>query len=180
MSDAPRLVGNARTCRHLSAGRNNGVGSRKHCIIQRPARRSTTNITTSSPFQASNVDQTRSFPPEALAAAGVRRFVADWLSGRGLEDWAAVLLASELASNAAKHAATEFTVAIGMRGDKVRLEVADGGSIVHCVAATARDSEHGRGLHLVQALSTAWGVEERPRGKSVFCEVPAQPLAASR
>jgi anti-sigma regulatory factor (Ser/Thr protein kinase) len=108
----------------------------------------------------------------------VRRFVADWLSGRGLEDWAAVLLASELASNAAEHAATEFTVAIGMRGDQVRLEVADGGSIVRSVAATARDSEHGRGLHLVQALSSAWGVEERPGGKSVFCEVPARPLAA--
>lgn len=101
------------------------------------------------------------------------------MSGHVPEDSNVVQLASELASNAVKHSGTEFTVCIGMRADQFRVEVADRASTVRIIAANARDPEPGRGLHLVQALSTVWGVGERLCGKSVFFEVPDRHFAAT-
>jgi hypothetical protein len=36
----------------------------------------------------------------------------------------------------------------------------------------AEEDTSGRGLGLVAALATAWGVDERPGGKSVWFELP--------
>jgi hypothetical protein len=40
------------------------------------------------------------------------------------------------------------------------------------VRAAGPDDENGRGLVLLDALATRWGVEQGPEGKTVWCELP--------
>lgn len=40
----------------------------------------------------------------------------------------------------------------------------------HTAAAMAQQQEHGRGLVLVDALASKWGVTDRTVGKTVWCE----------
>lgn len=148
-------------------------------VIQRPVRLSTTNISTSPPSPSRDHDETCSFSPDAADVAAVRRFVAGWLLRAGLEQWTAVQLTSELAGNVARHAGTEYTVRIGRRGDRIRVEVGDCDTVVPAVAEIPGDAEYGRGLRIVQDLSTAWGVEFLEGGKSVFFEVPAERFVMS-
>lgn len=68
----------------------------------------------------------------------------------------------------------EFTVVVGQRGGRVRIEVRDRGRSlpssgrpdVPDFTATA-----GRGLFLVEALSARWGIRRELPGKSVWCEL---------
>ncbi len=82
------------------------------------------------------------------------------------------LVASELATNAIVHAGTNFTVALVEREHSVLLTVSDGSP----TAPAPRDiypamAVSGRGLHLVNLISQAWGVGH-PDGttKSVWAQ----------
>ncbi|WP_257155592.1 MULTISPECIES: ATP-binding protein [Streptomyces] len=94
----------------------------------------------------------------------------------------AVLVVSELFTNAVVHTDSESVVC------EIRLEpeaVETGGGHVHItvrsqgLARTAADTrppceEHGRGLLLVEAVSTAWGIRESVpgRGWTVWARLP--------
>jgi anti-sigma regulatory factor (Ser/Thr protein kinase) len=83
----------------------------------------------------------------------------------------AELLTSELATNAIIHAASGFELEIDV-DRKVRVEVRDaGGGRPAVLHAGPRDGS-GRGLGLVQALSSAWGIIPSPPGKTVWYELP--------
>lgn len=118
-------------------------------------------------------------PPRALRGfaghpdqvAQARHFVARALAAcPAMVD--AVLLTSELATNAVQHSATgaggTFGVAISHAPGRVRLTVTDDGSAGHPMLAAADElATSGRGLMLVDSLALRWGYTgpgERGRG----------------
>jgi anti-sigma regulatory factor (Ser/Thr protein kinase) len=69
----------------------------------------------------------------------------------------AVLMVSELVTNAVVHGAGAISLRIDADGDTVLIEVADDGNIVF--AATPEPSAHGGwGLLIVEQLADDWGV----------------------
>ncbi|MFH8804412.1 ATP-binding protein [Streptomyces sp. NPDC017936] len=119
-----------------------------------------------------------------LARRRVRDHLADW--GRGPDDPAvedAALLVSELATNVIRHAPPrerEFEVAVTALADgSCLIEVSDEGRPVPRLRAVDERQEHGRGLHLVEHLASAWGVWSRGRhGKTVWALLTRPPAPA--
>ncbi|HSJ82256.1 MAG TPA: ATP-binding protein [Acidimicrobiia bacterium] len=108
----------------------------------------------------------RDFEPEPESAQAVRRFVEGALAGEPFLD-DILLTASEFATNVIRHARTPFTVRLISADDKVRVEVSDGSSIIPAVEDL---SESYRGLRMIDAVSTQWGVDATESGKTVWAE----------
>jgi anti-sigma regulatory factor (Ser/Thr protein kinase) len=84
----------------------------------------------------------------------------------------AVLLTSELVTNALVHAADGATLVIEAAGRLARIEVIDPGHATRLVPLRVGSlDEHGRGLAIVEDLASAWGVESRGPGKAVWFEL---------
>jgi anti-sigma regulatory factor (Ser/Thr protein kinase) len=111
------------------------------------------------------------YPADVKSVTAARRMVAAWLMERGDDAIAdtAALLTCELAQNAVRHAETGFTVDVSDHGGTIRIEVRDGGRVFPRFDATR--SRGGKGLVLVDALSTRWGVIEVADGKVVWFEL---------
>ncbi|MGW1022577.1 ATP-binding protein [Streptomyces sp. NPDC002577] len=87
----------------------------------------------------------------------------------------AVLVISELVTNALVHTASRMIVcALHDDGRRLRISVRDEG----CTPGEPHPSpqrpeeEHGRGLLLVEALSSAWGTQEAGSGLLVWADLP--------
>jgi anti-sigma regulatory factor (Ser/Thr protein kinase) len=120
--------------------------------------------------------RTRTFLGDRRAPAEVRRFVAAALGARRPPQLVgnAVLVASELATNAVRHGGGDLTVTIsGRPGGAVRISVHDAGAALPELRQAEPLDSSGRGLALVSALATRWGVERRVDGKEVWAEVAA-------
>ncbi|HET6915128.1 MAG TPA: ATP-binding protein, partial [Acidimicrobiales bacterium] len=79
------------------------------------------------------------------------------------------LVTSELVTNAVTHAGTEVTVSIEQNAAVVTLTVQDGSSLVPRMSPDDLWAPSGRGLMLVAALSSDWGVLTGSAGfKSVW------------
>jgi serine phosphatase RsbU (regulator of sigma subunit)/anti-sigma regulatory factor (Ser/Thr protein kinase) len=124
-----------------------------------------------------NVVAAADFQPEPAAAAAARRFVRDTLVSGGLSvndsrvaD--AVLLASELVTNAIVHAGTPIQLTCKLAGRTVEISVLDrhpARVIPDPPGATALiDRPSGRGLVLPAVLSSSWGVTYGPVAKAVW------------
>ncbi|MFG2532283.1 SpoIIE family protein phosphatase [Streptomyces sp. NPDC048516] len=125
------------------------------------------------------------FEPVGRSVATARAFVRDTLQGWGCADIVddAVVLTSELVTNAVVHAGTAADVLCLRNEDGVRISVADrypereiplqnaGQVVVH------PDREGGRGLLLCGALATRWGVEYTAAQKHVWfqLDLPERP-----
>ncbi|MEU8826866.1 ATP-binding protein [Streptomyces sp. NPDC048636] len=89
----------------------------------------------------------------------------------------AAAIVAELAANAVTHgrvAGRDFEVGLVLTGPTLRIEVADTRAERRpsVVADPGPDCESGRGLLLVSALATRWGVaERRGPGKTVWAEI---------
>lgn len=120
-----------------------------------------------------------SFEPVGRSVATARSFVRDTLQGWGFADIVddAVVLTSELVTNAVVHAGTSADVLCLRSDEGVRIEVADrypereiplqG----HPVNMGSPDREGGRGLQLCAALAGRWGVEYTPTHKQVWFQL---------
>ena len=89
-----------------------------------------------------------------------RMFVASVLESRGVPVTDDVLLVtSELVTNAVRHGEGEVEVRVDVGAAAVRLEVLDEGAVVveEPPGGKPVDRSGGWGLHLVRALSQAWG-----------------------
>ncbi len=100
-----------------------------------------------------------------------RRFIEGLLVERKLdylvED--VRLVTSELATNAARHARSSFTVLLEGLTDSVRLTVTDSSRFRPVLSAAPGLATAGRGLHVVGFYSRDWGVRQGSRnGKSVW------------
>ncbi|MGH3309460.1 MAG: SpoIIE family protein phosphatase [Streptomyces sp.] len=116
------------------------------------------------------------FEPVGRSVATARAFVRDTLQGWGLGDIVddAVVLTSELVTNAVVHAGTAAEVVCLRDGDGVRVEVVDRyperelplqdpGAVLG-----SPDREGGRGLLLCAALAARWGVDYTAADKRVW------------
>ncbi|MFF0061830.1 ATP-binding protein [Streptomyces sp. NPDC005279] len=90
----------------------------------------------------------------------------------------AALVVAELASNAVLHARVpgrDFALRLEHRTDALRIEVADvrgDRPVAAPPMTTATTADHGRGLVIVDALASRWGVTDRPGpGKVVWAEI---------
>jgi len=115
----------------------------------------------------------RRLPPVARSARDARRFLEESLPGvDGDTVYIAQLLTSELVTNAVLHAGTEIELRVWAMGGRVHVRVLDEVAtrlpIPHEQAAEAGT---GRGLHMVEHLSAACGVEVSPGGKTVWFEL---------
>jgi anti-sigma regulatory factor (Ser/Thr protein kinase)/GAF domain-containing protein len=127
---------------------------------------------------------TAAYQPEPTAAAAARRFVRDtlqtWLvtgvaDGHGLVD-DAVLLTSELVTNAVVHAGTPVEVTCKLTEGGVEVVVSDGHPAR--LVPEPPENEHipaertsGRGLLLPAALASAWGVTYGRAAKAVWFRI---------
>jgi len=80
----------------------------------------------------------------------------------------AALAVSELVTNALVHAGTPMEVVVCQRNTGVLVEVVDDSPRFPFRRHHAELAGTGRGLRLVEQLTTAWGTRERPPGKSVW------------
>ena len=111
------------------------------------------------------------YPSEVAAA---RSFVAEKLDKWSLADTGAILAVSELATNAVRHAAAPFTVRIARLGRQVRVEVANESSPFAAVSSkVAGDQESGRGLWIVESITTGWGHDSSQDDETTWFTVPA-------
>ncbi|HEX7166357.1 MAG TPA: ATP-binding protein [Acidimicrobiales bacterium] len=117
----------------------------------------------------------RTFDPAAESVRAARRFVAETLRRHDLEDAAdrAVLLVSELVTNAVLHARTAIGVHIALDDRMVRVEIEDGSHAAPAARSFSALAGSGRGLRLVEAVAQSWGVVPKPDGKIVWFQLPA-------
>ena len=116
--------------------------------------------------------------PDTIQAPGLaRRFVethAASLPSDVLQD--ALLLVSELATNAVRHGAAPISVQLLSNGDgAVRVEVHDAGTGVPVPTTPEAADAGGRGLLIVAALASRWGVTPSASGpgKATWFELGA-------
>jgi DNA-binding NarL/FixJ family response regulator len=83
-----------------------------------------------------------------------------------------VLLTSELVTNVVAHARTACHLGVELFNDVVRVSVSDESNEPLQPRDAELQSESGRGLALVETLSSNWGVIRRSGGKTVWFEVP--------
>ena len=109
-------------------------------------------------------------PPQASSAGRARRIMVEVLEEAGLEELAdiAVLLVSEMVTNAVLHAATEVGLTVVADDGSLRVEVRDGSSVRPGIRHYEDEATTGRGVGLVELLATDWGVEAEPDGKTVW------------
>ena len=115
--------------------------------------------------------RSQSWSGEDADVADARRFVASCLAANGLVSTVAdaCLVAGELATNAIVHTHGPFTITVATAIDSVLLTVGDESPTVSRTPRPPEWEDRGRGLAIVAALSTDWGVtSEAHRGKSVW------------
>ncbi|MFJ9868907.1 ATP-binding protein [Streptomyces sp. NPDC101165] len=88
------------------------------------------------------------------------------------------LVATELLTNAIRHAYGPLTVGVALEGGLVVIEVVDGSTEVPRPRAADHDDEGGRGLTLVDALCLLHGSESLPAGKRCWAVLPVRPPGA--
>ena len=119
-------------------------------------------------------------PPVPTAAAEAREFVRRTLRAWQLLDvvWPASLVSTELVTNSVLHSGTVVDLTLSHVRTRLRVAVHDhaGGAprMRNVRAAEEAARLDGRGLHLIEAMTRAWGVfPTRPRGKTVWALLDA-------
>ena len=87
------------------------------------------------------------------------------------------LLVTELVTNAARHAGTPVELTVTTSVGRVRIEARDGSAVIPTSHQVDTPTRH-RGLHLIEDLAEAWGVDAQDAGgKVVWCELTSRGLA---
>lgn len=109
-------------------------------------------------------------------ASRSRAIIGRHLREGGADDdelYTTALIATELISNALRHAPPALCVRVDADEDRIRVEVHDsdrtGPTLPHTLSL---DSSGSRGLWLVDALSAEWGHRQHEVGKVVWADVP--------
>ncbi len=117
-----------------------------------------------------------SLPQTAASPAQARRQVSRFAAENHLggEATVALLVLSELVTNAVLHGAEPIEVLVLSEDDALRIEVSDGDTRTSHIAPQARREPEqlgGRGLQIVNSLARAWGIIAHDGGKTVWAEV---------
>ncbi len=116
---------------------------------------------------------TLDLPPDPSSASWARHAAREHLAPSCPEDVVekAALLVTELVTNAVLHAGTAIVVVVDHTPGRVVVRVCDDSDSRLVLRAHEPTDATGRGLWLVEQLATAWGVEQVPSGKEVWCEI---------
>ncbi|NYD22518.1 ATP-binding protein [Kineococcus aurantiacus] len=120
--------------------------------------------------------------PPSPRSVGVARWLitewcAPWVAAEEVpEDTveAALLLASEVVTNAVVHGDGMVQLHVHrVDGSALRVEVSDDGGGMPLIGAQRADAESGRGMAMVELLSSRWGTDLAvgPTGKTVWFEL---------
>lgn len=82
-----------------------------------------------------------------------------------------LLCVSEVVTNAVLHARSAPRLTLTQHGDVVRVEVVDDDPHLPVRVGHGLSAPTGRGLHLLDRLTTAWGADARDGGKVVWFEL---------
>lgn len=125
------------------------------------------------PYEVSSVREARWATREFLTAAGSECMVSD----------AVTLIMSELVTNAVVHtqrSSGAIEVMIDCSDDKIHIEVEDDDPEPPELRPTQVDLPGGRGLAIVEGLTSAWGWSPvSGNGKRTWCDVPTHPAPFS-
>jgi PAS domain-containing protein/anti-sigma regulatory factor (Ser/Thr protein kinase) len=107
------------------------------------------------------------------AARTAREFIGEHVSEPGYADLreTAVLLVSEVVTNALRHTDGRVDLELWRFADRVRVEVSDETSRGPVPAGSGLLDESGRGVPLMDALSDRWGTSPNGAGKVVWFEL---------
>jgi DNA-binding NarL/FixJ family response regulator len=112
---------------------------------------------------------TRDLREVAPARRFVRQTLDAWQLTHLIDD--ALLVVTELVANAMTHAESDCQLRLSRTPTTLRVEVLDDGTGTPEPQPPTSTSEHGRGLHLIAAVTAAWGLELIPDdGKMVWAE----------
>jgi anti-sigma regulatory factor (Ser/Thr protein kinase) len=118
--------------------------------------------------------KTMELAPKAASVRTARLFTADVLGDDGVESSVielAVLLVSELVTNAAVHARSGVRMTVHVDSHWVRIEVEDEGPGEPVMGTLTPNQLKGRGLAVVDRLSTDWGADMHDDHKVVWFEI---------
>lgn len=122
------------------------------------------------------LDETTTVPADARAVLHARRFTSRLCARAALDEDlcdSAVLLTSEVVTNAVIHGRSEARLRVVVAADRIRVEVGDDNSRHPVVQPPDHDALDGRGLHLLDLVATDWGVRDDRIGKTVWFEIRA-------
>lgn len=113
--------------------------------------------------------------PEQVALA--RAFVADQVAAWGCAELeqVATLIVSELVTNSLRYGGGAADLVVRRRSDGIRIEVSDANPTAPVLMPVDTGAEGKRGVLLVDALATRWGVDSDPTGKTVWAEIATFP-----
>lgn len=112
--------------------------------------------------------------PEDRSPGAARRIVRNAVMEAGLDQILdeALLLTTELVTNALVHGGTEVELDVEVVDFTLKVQVSDrGDGRVLLGASPSEEREGGRGIYLVDALATAWGTRHSQDGKTVWFEL---------
>ena len=116
-------------------------------------------------------------PTMLRARKQVRRYLSDLGVDAGMS---AELVASELVTNAISHGSGPIELQLSLAPHRLRVGVFDDDarSVRAASRAPSTSSVSGRGLRIVGAVSSEWGVDRQDRGKVVWAELPVEPIGS--
>ena len=109
--------------------------------------------------------------PDSLSPRATRHaFAKHFANHPRLDDL--LLCLSEVVTNAVLHAGPPIQVSGEILASKtVRVEVSDGSKVTPIQRNPGHTSPTGRGLRLLDRLTSAWGVDVTKKGKTVWFEI---------
>jgi anti-sigma regulatory factor (Ser/Thr protein kinase) len=122
--------------------------------------------------------------PASTSSRTAREFATSTLTSWGLDELVddAVVIISELVTNAVRHGVPPYAAAAG--GTPIKLSLVRQGRFLVLIVSDPSDAspqvrpaddvcENGRGLHVIEALSRVWGWTPLPdTGKAVWAALP--------
>jgi len=134
------------------------------------------------PVEAAPLDARLVLADGAQSVPMARRFVNDLLGQWELDELTATcgLVTSELVANAVQHVGGPCALELIHSGDVLRVAVADAGRGMPDLQTLGPLNQNGRGLHIVSAFTTSWGVDQLDDGgKLVWAGIDARPERTS-
>lgn len=116
------------------------------------------------------------FHPTLESVAAARHLVVRFLSdqSQAVRDSVEVAV-SELATNAVRHARSEFDLEVCVADRNIRVQIADESHVEPEIIDVSSSGSHGRGLQIVRGLSDKFGIDWNPGdGKTIWFEIEGQ------
>jgi anti-anti-sigma regulatory factor len=120
--------------------------------------------------------------PTVHAPRAARELVSGACQDWGLPDSAiaAEVIASELVTNAVRHAGTSIELRVTLADQQLRVSVRDGVDRPARMQTPAESDDHGRGLLIVDTVASAWGNVPVGDGKVVWASMRIPPNRRSQ